>query len=155
MVGLVLAFFLGRMQSGAAVSAGGDGGQDGKSGARHLNAAAGQRVTPVHLNSYTEWRDPGENAFTVSLPRGWQISGGTVRNTIVEPHYVIHAQSPDGGVEMFFDDPAIALREVPNAMTAQMGLLTGRQLFFGHGRKSFLRPKLLMKNNKAERRNDA
>jgi len=46
--------------------------------------------------------------------------GGTVRTTKIEPHYVIRAKSPDGGVEMFMDDPRIAIHQVPSAMTQRM-----------------------------------
>jgi hypothetical protein len=74
---------------------------------------------------YQTWQDPAEGAFTVSLPRGWRISGGTQRTTRVEPHYVIRAQSPSGGVQLFMDDPRIALREVPNVMTQRMGWREG------------------------------
>lgn len=63
--------------------------------------------------SYISWRDPNEGAFTASLPAGWQVSGGTVRTTQIEPHDVIHAQSPSGGVQMFMDDPNIAVRQIP------------------------------------------
>jgi hypothetical protein len=64
--------------------------------------------------SYQQWRDPAEGAFTVSLPRGWQTSIGTQRTTRLEPHYVVRANSPTGGVQMFMDDPRIALRQIPN-----------------------------------------
>ncbi|HUA85603.1 MAG TPA: hypothetical protein VMB85_17195 [Bryobacteraceae bacterium] len=77
------------------------------------------------LNSYQSWQDPKEGAFVVSLPRGWRISLGTQRTTRLEPHYVIRAQSPDGGAQLFMDDPRIALRQVPNLMTARMGWREG------------------------------
>lgn len=76
-------------------------------------------------NDYQTWQDPAEGAFTVSLPRGWRISGGTQRTTRLEPHYVIRAQSPTGGVQLFMDDPRIALRQVPNMMTQRMGWREG------------------------------
>jgi hypothetical protein len=71
--------------------------------------------------SYLQWQDPAESAFSVALPRGWQISGGTQRTTRIEPHYVIRAKSPDGGVQMFMDDPRIAIRQVPNGMISREG----------------------------------
>ncbi len=71
--------------------------------------------------SYTPWNDPAESAFSVSLPRGWQVTGGTQRTTRIEPHYVVHAQSPSGGVQMFMDDPRIAIRQVPNAIASREG----------------------------------
>ena len=90
------------------------------------------------LLSYAGWQDPVENAFYVSLPRGWQISGGTVRTTRIEPHYVIHAQSPDGGVQMFMDDPRIAIRQVPSMMTQRMGMREGQLIPAAWGGKLLL-----------------
>lgn len=78
---------------------------------------------PAHSLSYFQWRDPAEGAFTVSLPRGWQISGGTQRPSRLEPHYVIHAQSPSGGVQMFMDDPRIMMRQLPSQFYPREGLV--------------------------------
>ena len=39
------------------------------------------------------WQDPAEGAFSVYLPSGWQVTGGTVRTTKIEPHYVIRAKA--------------------------------------------------------------
>ncbi len=75
--------------------------------------------------TYVTWQDPAENAFSVSLPSGWPVNGGTQRTTQVEPHYVIRAISPDGGVHMFVDDPSILIREVPTAATQRVGERAG------------------------------
>ena len=88
--------------------------------------------------NFNRWQDPQEGAFSASLPRGWQVTGGTVRTTRVEPHYVIHAQSPDGGVQMFMDDPAIAIRQVPGGMTQQMGWREGQVIPSAWGGKILL-----------------
>jgi hypothetical protein len=88
--------------------------------------------------SFIQWQDPAENAFSASLPRGWQISGGTVRATQLDVHYVIHAQSPDGGVQMFNDDPRILMREVPNQETQMMGWREGQPIPSGGGGKVLL-----------------
>ena len=61
-------------------------------------ASRGQGESPGRSNSYVQWQDPAEGAFSVTLPRSWQISGGTARTTRIEPHYVVRAQSADGGV---------------------------------------------------------
>ena len=105
--------------AGSAVTPGGPAGAMwGQSGAQPQSAA-------TSANSYVPWQDPAEGAFTVSLPAGWQISGGTVRTTQIEPHYVIHAQSPDGGVQMFMDDPSILIREIPVPALERMGMREG------------------------------
>ncbi|MGA2349264.1 MAG: hypothetical protein ABSF70_02430 [Terracidiphilus sp.] len=80
-----------------------------------------QGATTAHSYLFVRWQDPTEGAFSASLPRGWQITGGTQRTTRFEPHYVIRAQSPDSGVQMFMDDPRIAIRQVPNGMMGREG----------------------------------
>jgi hypothetical protein len=89
-------------------------------------------------NAYQNWQDPVEGAFTARLPEGWQISGGTQRTTRIEPHYVIRAQSPSGGVQLFMDDPRIAMREVPNIMTQRMGWREGSAIPAAAGVKLLL-----------------
>ena len=85
-------------------------------------SATGLGRTPIaNPQGYFQWQDPAESAFRVSLPRGWQVSGGTQRTTRIEPHYVIRAQSPTGGVQMFMDDPQIAIRQVPNGFYGRKG----------------------------------
>jgi hypothetical protein len=88
-------------------------------GASTAQARAGG--APSRSLSYIQWRDPAEGAFTVSLPRGWQISGGTQRPSQLEPHYVIHAQSPSGGVSMFMDDPRLLMRQLPSQFYPREG----------------------------------
>ncbi len=97
-----------------------------------------QEGTQAPSASTVQWQDPAEGAFSVSLPRGWQLSGGTVRTTRIEPHYVVRAQSPDGGVQMFMDDPRIAVRQVPNIMTQRMGMHEGQSIPSAWGGKLLL-----------------
>lgn len=75
---------------------------------------------------FMAWRDPAENAFTVDVPKGWRITGGTTRSTRIEPHYVVRATAPDGGATIFWDDPRLLLRQTPNAYTQRLGLWPGR-----------------------------
>lgn len=92
----------------------------------------------ANIGAYQTWQDPAEGAFTVSLPPGWRISGGTQRTSQIEPHYVIRAQSPTGGVQLFMDDPRIALRQVPNMMTQRMGWREGSAIPAAGGMKLLL-----------------
>ena len=101
-------------------------------------ASRGQGESPGRSNSYVQWQDPAEGAFSVTLPRSWQISGGTARTTRIEPHYVVRAQSADGGVQMFMDDPRIAIRQIPNMMTQQMGWREGQLIPSSWGGKILL-----------------
>jgi hypothetical protein len=87
-----------------------------------------QAATAGKPSQYARWEDPAEGAFSAFLPSGWQTSGGTVRTTRIEPHYVIRTKSPDGGVEMFMDDPRLAIRQVPSRMTQSMGMREGQAI---------------------------
>ncbi len=74
------------------------------------------------------WQDPREGAFSVRLPADWQITGGTVRKTRIEPHYLVRAQSPDGGVQLFMDDPDLLIHEAPDHRLAMMGIREGARI---------------------------
>jgi hypothetical protein len=75
---------------------------------------------------FVTWRDPRENAFQVGVPQGWQVSGGLFRASQIEPHMVIRAQSPDAKIQIFFDDPDLLARQIPDQMTQFMGLREGQ-----------------------------
>jgi hypothetical protein len=75
---------------------------------------------------FTQWRDPREGGFTLNVPQGWQISGGTVRNSAIDPRQVVRATSPDGRIRVFIGDPNLVPREVPNRMTAFARLREGQ-----------------------------
>ena len=88
-------------------------------------AAAASKATQAVI-MFTPWRDPREGAFTLNVPQGWQISGGTVRNSALDPRQVVRAASPDGKVQVFIGDPNLIPREVPNQMTAFAGMREGQ-----------------------------
>lgn len=71
------------------------------------------------------WQDPREGAFSVQLPVGWQISGGTGRKTRIEPHYLVRAQSPDGDVQLFMDDPDLLIHQVPDQRSQALRIREG------------------------------
>jgi hypothetical protein len=75
---------------------------------------------------FTTWRDPREGAFTVSVPEGWQTSGGANRRSAVDITHTIRSATPDGRVKMFMNDADIVPREVPNQMTAMAGIREGQ-----------------------------
>ena len=80
----------------------------------------------VNTTFFTTWQDPRENAFRLGVPAGWRISGGTARGASVDVRFVVRAESPDGTIRVFLDDPELPPRQVPNQMTAQMGLREGQ-----------------------------
>lgn len=89
-------------------------------------AAAGgaKKVVPVVL--FTTWRDPSEGSFTVSVPQGWQVSGGAARHSPLDVQQWVHVAMPTGRVQIFIGDPDIVPRTVPNQMTMMAGLREGQ-----------------------------
>jgi len=86
-------------------------------------------ASPASNNTFfVVWRDPRENAFQVGVPQGWQVSGGLTRASQIEPHSVIRAQSPDGKIQVFYDDPDLNMREIPDQLTQFGGLREGQTI---------------------------
>ncbi len=104
--------------------------------------AAGGRAPAARYpaRGFVAWRDPAEGAFAVDVPRGWNVRGGTVRTTRVEPHYVVRATAPDGGATIFWDDPRLLLRQIPNAYTARLGLRPGQVIPSAWGGRLLIEP---------------
>lgn len=74
-------------------------------------AVAAARVPP----SWVTYVDPTEHAFTLDVPTGYRVQGGTVRVTRIDPRLDIRATSPDGGVSIHLGDPSIPNFGEPNA----------------------------------------
>ena len=68
--------------------------------------------------AFTTWRDPREGAFTMNVPQGWKVQGGLVRSSAIDPHPVVFTISPDRRIQIFYGDPNLIPREVPNRLTA-------------------------------------
>jgi hypothetical protein len=50
---------------------------------------------------YTE---PHEHAFTIEVPRGWQVSGGIMRRSALQPYSVVTLRSPGAATQMILGD---------------------------------------------------
>jgi hypothetical protein len=87
-------------------------------------SSAQNKVLPVVM--FTTWRDPREGAFTLSVPQGWQVSGGAMRRSAVDITHVVRAGTSDGRVQIFINDADIVPHEVPNQLTAAAGFREGQ-----------------------------
>lgn len=76
--------------------------------------------------SYFEWRDPQQGSFTVEVPSGWSIAGGVAWNTLYSPQQWVKARSPDRNILVFYGDPNILPRMVPNPVYDRAGWTAGR-----------------------------
>ena len=50
------------------------------------------------------YTDPHEHAYTIEVPRGWQVSGGIMRRSALQPYSVVTLRSPGGATEMLLGD---------------------------------------------------
>lgn len=78
--------------------------------------------------SFATWIEPKEHAFTVDVPRGWQIAGGVSWHSQVDAQPYLRATSPDGKVQIFLGDPDLLARQVPTPLQrAAAGAREGQQ----------------------------
>ena len=89
-------------------------------------AAQPKAKSAPNNTAFTTWRDPREGAFRLGVPVGWKVSGGTSRAASIDVRGVVRAESPDGTIKVFLDDPDLPPRQVPDAMMRQVGLREGQ-----------------------------
>lgn len=75
---------------------------------------------------FVKWVDPTERAFSLKVPKGWQVNGGIHWISQIDARGYLKARSPDGKVQIFIDDPDILTRQVPHPAYAQMGWVEGK-----------------------------
>src|ERR1700722_5398087 len=78
--------------------------------------------------SFATWRDPAEGAFTVSVPQGWTVTGGTRRASQIDPRTSVDLRSPDGVLHVVLGDQSIGAFEVPDPVRLRMGLREGQTI---------------------------
>ncbi|MFW6160715.1 MAG: hypothetical protein ACOC57_06200 [Acidobacteriota bacterium] len=82
---------------------------------------------------YHTWQDPRENAFTMDVPQGWEVQGGTFRRASVDLVHVLQAASPDGRIRIQFNDGNLPVFAVPNSTLAYAGFVEGSWYSPGYG----------------------
>ena len=61
-------------------------------------------ATNVFATDWTTFQDPAEQAFTIQVPKGWKITGGTYRFGKLDPRIMIDMVSPDGKIDVRIGD---------------------------------------------------
>ncbi len=89
-------------------------------------SAKGYAVEGPSMPKLSPWVDPTEHAFTVKVPVGWRIAGGTHRNAPIDARNFVRAESPDGTVKVWIDDPNILPRQAPHPAYYRLGWNEGR-----------------------------
>jgi hypothetical protein len=101
------------------------------------------RQTGGHASSgpltYVNWSDPQEGAFTIQVPKGWQVAGGAFHLTATDVRSSVNMISPDGQMRIFIGDVNISGFIEPSQMLAYAGMREGGQYGLGDGTKLEIR----------------
>jgi|CZKF01.1.fsa_nt_gi hypothetical protein len=89
--------------------------------------------------TYVNWKDPQEGAFTLQVPKGWQVAGGAFHLTATDVRSAVTMISPDGQMRIFFGDANIGGFIEPSQMLAYAGLREGSLYGLGDGSKLEIR----------------
>jgi len=101
-------------------------------------AAGGKQARPDL--TWTRYTDPVEHAFTIDVPAGWRVSGGTRRMSAVDIRLGVEAVSPDGLITLFYGDPDVPIFTVPSDMLEMAGLHPGMVYDPGMGVRLLIMP---------------
>lgn len=80
---------------------------------------------PANL-SFITWTEPRDHSFTIDVPQGWQLSGGLYWKGATNAQAFVRVQSPDGQLQVFFGDPELLLRQVPDRFRNPPGVREGQ-----------------------------
>jgi hypothetical protein len=82
---------------------------------------------------YLSWEDPVERAFSLEVPAGWRVEGGTHRRASVDISHFLQAASADGRIRILFNDPDLPVFAIPNQTLAWAGFREGSWYSPGYG----------------------
>jgi len=75
--------------------------------------------------AWVRFQDPGEQAFSLDVPKGWAVHGGLFRKGVLDPRSTVDVTSPDGKINYRIGDANIPPYTVPNQMLAMTGFHEG------------------------------
>jgi hypothetical protein len=82
---------------------------------------------------YVKWQDPKENAFSLEVPRGWEVSGGMFRFASVDTRTAVEVLSPDGQIRITAGDAEIPTFVLPDQLLQSTGFPEGSWYSPGYG----------------------
>ena len=100
--------------------------------------AGGEAAKPDMI--WVRFTDPVEHAFTIDVPKGWRVAGGTRRMNAVEIRAGVDTVSPDGAITLFYSDPDVPIFTVPSPMLEMAGLHQGMVYNPGQGVQLLIEP---------------
>lgn len=89
--------------------------------------------------NFGNWSDPHEGAFSLAVPQGWQVIGGSYRLSATDVRYAVMMGSPDGQIRAAVGDSSIGGFIQPSQMLAMAGLREGGMYMLGDGSKLEIR----------------
>jgi hypothetical protein len=89
--------------------------------------------------TYVNWSDPLEGAFTIQVPKGWQVAGGAFHLTATDVRSSVTMISPDGQMRIFVGDANISGFTEPSQALSYAGLREGGLYGLGDGTKLEIR----------------
>lgn len=93
---------------------------------RYLSPEGAAGASPAAaVSAMQPWRDPNEGAFTLPVPRGWQVRGGMMRPNPIEYRPEVVLVSPDGGIQLRLGDGTLELFAVPYELPGGYALPPG------------------------------
>ena len=102
------------------------------------NSSAGAAPAPAPLRFVT-WTDPREGAYTMAVPQGWHVLGGSYRLSATDIRNGAVMISPDSRIRVIVGDSTLGTFTQPNQMLAMAGLREGSYQMLGDGTKLEIR----------------
>ena len=87
------------------------------------------------VNNFVNWRDPHEDSFSVMVPQGWHVIGGTYRLSPVDVRYAVVMDSPDGQLRASIGDSMVGAFTQPTPALTAKGLVEGNYQLLDDGSK--------------------
>ncbi len=106
-----------------------------------VGTAVAETGTPVAalplVQQWTSFSDPEEAAFTLEVPQGWEVTGGTMRRNALQFRNWVNVLSPDRATTLAINDPTEWAYVVPTPLLAAAGFREG-SVYSGGGGTTYI-----------------
>lgn len=89
---------------------------------------------------WAKFFDPNEHAFSLDVPAGWRVQGGSRRMSTLEIRSGVDIVSPDGAIQIFYGDVSVPIYTLPSPLLARAGLRVGSVYSPGYGQQFVVMP---------------
>jgi len=76
-------------------------------------------------NIWVRYTEQKEHAYTLDVPRDWNVEGGIVRRSAIQPHNLLVLTSPGQATKMIIGNSEAITYAIPTQMGMQMGFVEG------------------------------